>query len=95
MRGACRLLLRLYPYDYRLWFAPDMLDSIGGACQAGRGAREVMALARGLPVEWTAKWFTDRAVRGRALPDVRMMRPAGVPRQVWFRRSPCSSDTSR
>ena len=95
MRRACRFLLRLYPYDYRLWFAREMLYSIDQACRDGLGPREVAALARRLPVEWIAKWRTDRATRGQALPDVRMMRPAGVPRHLWFRRSPCSSDMSR
>lgn len=95
LRRACRSLLGLYPYDYRLWFAPEMLDSIDEACRDGRGPRELAALARRLPAEWIARAGTDGAVRGRALPDVRRMRPVGVPQQVWFRRSPCSSDMSR
>jgi hypothetical protein len=38
--------------------------------------------------EWLAKLTTEETVRGRSLPDLRMMRPAGVSREVWF-ASPC------
>ena len=41
-------------------------------------------LAAGAAAEWAAKLTTEPSVRGRSLPDVRMMRPAGVPREVWF-----------
>jgi hypothetical protein len=34
--------------------------------------------------EWLAKLTTDRSVRGRYLPDLRMMRPVGVSRELWF-----------
>jgi len=34
--------------------------------------------------EWIAKLTTSSSVRGRFLPDLRMMRPPGVPRGLWF-----------
>ncbi|HEV2445195.1 MAG TPA: hypothetical protein VGS58_04715 [Candidatus Sulfopaludibacter sp.] len=94
MRRAYRLILRLFPFDYRLWFAAEILAAFDRAHREGGTARELAALAAALPAEWIAKLSTDPAVRGRALPDVRMMRPVGIPQHVWFRR-PCSSDTSR
>ena len=94
MRLAYRLILRLFPFDFRLWFAAEMLVAFDQAHREGRGARELAVLTAALPAERLAKLRTDPAVRGRALPDVRMMRPVGVPQHVWFRR-PCSSDTSR
>jgi hypothetical protein len=57
--------------------------------------RELRGLAWGCIAEWIAKWTTDAAVRGRALPDLRMMRPVGVSQCDWFEATPCSSDTSR
>ena len=95
MRRAFRSILRLYPYDYRVWFAPEMPACFEAARCRGRGLSELAILAARLPAEWTAKLVTDPAVRGRALPDVRMMRPVGVPKHVWFRSAPCSLDTSR
>jgi len=88
MRRCCRIMLRLYPYDYRLWFEPEMREMLGRRA----GLREYVSLAAGCLGEWIAKLTTDPAVRGRALPDVRMMRPVGVPRQDWYR--PCSSAIS-
>ena len=29
MRRCCRIMLRLYPYDYRLWFEPEMREMLG------------------------------------------------------------------
>jgi hypothetical protein len=34
--------------------------------------------------EWLAKLTTEESVRGRSLPDPRMMRPVGVTRELWF-----------
>jgi hypothetical protein len=95
MRRLYRLILHAYPYDYRLWFAQEMLAAFEQALSEGHGLREVAGTAARCPIEWFAKIRTDPATRGRALPDVRMMRPVGVTRQVWFGRSTCSSDTSR
>lgn len=90
MRRIDRLLLRLYPYDYRAAFEREMLQGF-----ARPAAVEWTGLLCGAAAEWLAKLTTDPAVRGRALPDIRMMRPAGMPREIWFGRIECSSDTSR
>jgi hypothetical protein len=45
---------------------------------------EFLCLLNGIAADWLAKWTTDPAVRGRCLPDVRMMRPPGITREVWF-----------
>ena len=62
------------------------------------GAAELLGLIRGAVSEWIAKLTTDRCVRGRALPDLVIMRPPGVTREVHFagpllNDDPCSSDT--
>lgn len=103
MRRLYRALLALYPYDYRQAFAAEMLHALDSACAQRRGARfhvaEILGLLAGAAREWLAKLTTDRAVRGRTLPDIRMMRPVGVPREQWFARAgaerECSPDTSR
>ena len=77
-----RALLRLYPYDYRVAFEAEMLDMLRAE---GLRWTELLGLARGAAAEWIAKLTTDRAERGRCLPDLRMMRPAGVAQSVWFR----------
>ncbi|HUJ50825.1 MAG TPA: hypothetical protein VLW25_11530 [Bryobacteraceae bacterium] len=89
-----RMLLRLFPQDYRLFFEAEMLDAFGRACEeqraSGRAAYsrfvcgELAGLALSLPVEWIAKLTTSASIRARSLPDLRMMRPAGVPRELWF-----------
>jgi len=61
---------------------------------AKRGV-ELAGLLAGAAAEWIAKLTTDKSVRGRSLPDLRMMRPAGMPPKLWFARAECSSDTSR
>lgn len=79
-----RILLRLYPYDYRVMFGPEVLE-----LAARRPMRiELAGLLAGAVTEWLAKWTTDPAVRGRCLPDVRMMRPVGVTREAWFATPP-------
>jgi hypothetical protein len=45
---------------------------------------EFIGLLIGVGAEWIAKLTTDSSVRGRCLPDLRMMRPTGVPRELWF-----------
>jgi len=60
-----------------------------------RHGAELAGLLTGAAAEWIAKLTSDSSVRGRVLPDVRMMRPAGMPRELWFGRTECSSDTLR
>jgi hypothetical protein len=91
---AYRSLLRLYPVDYRARFAEQMLHCFEQAVEERRpqgrraticfAASEFCGLAAGAAAEWVAKWTTDPSVRGRYLPDLRMMRPPGVPRELWF-----------
>jgi len=102
-KPAYRALLRLFPEDYRLFFEDEMLDAFGRASQEQR-ARGAMAYCRfvctelaGLvlsaPLEWIAKATTSGSIRARSLPDLRLMRPAGVPRELWFAsaKAPCSA----
>jgi hypothetical protein len=94
MKRAYQALLRLYPYDFRAAFAAEMLAAFAQVGTARRPA-ELAGLAAGAAAEWIAKLTSDSSVRGRTLPDLRMMRPAGMPRELWFGRIECSSDTSR
>lgn len=91
---AYRLLLRLYPYDYRALFAKEMENAFEQAA-AERRQQPMPALLRfllsefvdllaGATAEWIAKLTTDSSVRGRCLPDLRFMRPIGVPQELWF-----------
>ncbi len=76
-------------------FAAEMLSTFEqlaeqrrrvGKCAVLRFAlAEFASVVVGAGTEWIAKLTTDPTVRGRSLPDVRMMRPVGVPREVWFR----------
>ena len=90
------ILLRLYPRDYRAMFGREMRYAFEMAADERRAA-ELMGLLAGAVREWVAKATTDKAVRGRALPDLMMMRPAGVTREVHFAGplldDPCSWDT--
>jgi hypothetical protein len=89
-----RSLLRLYPNDYQARFAAEMLHSFEHAVEERRGQDRWIAICfirsefcdaiAGAAAEWVSKWTTDPSVRGRCLPDVRMMRPPGVPRELWF-----------
>jgi hypothetical protein len=45
---------------------------------------ELIGVVIGAATEWLSKVTTDSSVRGRRLPDVRMMRPPGVPHNLWF-----------
>jgi hypothetical protein len=95
MQRAYRTLLQLYPVDYQASFAAGMLDVFDRAAEDSRrrgramlarfALAEVTGLLMGATAEWIAKLTTDRCVRGRCLPDLRMMRPAGVSRESWFR----------
>jgi hypothetical protein len=88
------VVLRLYPRDYRAQFATEMSNAFESAAEEHRGrgrpvfVRFVLAewigLTIGAGAEWIAKLTTERSVRGRCLPDLRMMRPPGVTREVWF-----------
>lgn len=87
MGRAYRTVLKLYPADYRAMFGVEMIHTFEEVSE-DRGLRvlpELMGLLAGAGAEWIAKLTTDATVRGRALPDVRMMRPPGIPREVWFR----------
>jgi hypothetical protein len=102
------VLLRLYPRDYRAMFAREMLNAFEITAEQCRApsirfaATELMGLARGAVSEWIAKLTTDKTVRGRILPDLVMMRPPGVSKEVHFGGpilacpipddDPCSSD---
>ena len=89
-----RALLRLFPKDYRSWFESEMLDAFERASGEQRAksrfayVRFVCVELAGLmltgPVEWIAKLTTSASVRARSVPDLRMMRPAGVPKEMWF-----------
>jgi hypothetical protein len=93
-RSAYQALLRLYPWDYATAFSADMTTAFDEACQEqrrrGRGpfvrfaASELASLILGAGREWLAKLTTEESVRGRYLPDLRMMRPVGVSRELWF-----------
>lgn len=91
---AYRTLLRLYPSDYRALFALEMQNAFERAEKEHRLSGrpvfirfllgELVGLLSGVGSEWIAKLTTDSSVRGRCLPDLRMMRPASVPRELWF-----------
>jgi len=89
-----RVLLRLYPSDYAALFADEMINAFEQGCNEYRSqrrapfvrfvVRELVGLIIGLIAEWIAKLTTDTSTRGRSLPDLRKMRPAGVPYELWF-----------
>jgi len=95
VQRAFAALLCLYPRDYRALFGREMHDAFAAAAAAhgGRGSTafmtfvvsEFLAALRGAAAEWAAKIRSDRAGRGRVLPDPRMMRPAGILRHDWLR----------
>ena len=91
-----RLLLHLYPYDFRLWFGAEMAHAFAQSSAGLRPALpELAGLVAGAAAEWFAKWTGDPDARARALPDWRMMRPVGIPKEIWFGKETrqCSSDT--
>jgi hypothetical protein len=93
-RSAYQALLRLYPWDYATAFSADMTTAFDQACEEqrrrGRGhfvrfaTSELAGLIWGAGREWLAKLTTEESVRGRSLPDLRMMRPVGVTQELWF-----------
>ncbi len=87
MARVYRLILRLYPYDFLARFEAEML----AAFKHHRRASVVDELAWlwvGAAREWVAKWAAPKHIRGRHLPDLRMMRPVGVSKEMWFGKSP-------
>ena len=94
MTRAYRILLLLYPADYRALFAAGMLNAFAKTAAERRGQgravfirfalAELAGLTIGAGAEWIAKLTTETSVRGRCLPDLRMMRPPGVSRELWF-----------
>jgi hypothetical protein len=90
MRRAYRTLLRLYPADYRAMFAAEMERAFDQLADERSVLTESIGVIAGATAEWIAKWTTDPVVRGRTLPGIRMMRPPGITREVWFRSDQCS-----
>jgi hypothetical protein len=92
----CRAAVDLYPYDFRAMFAVDMLATLD---ERPPRFRDLTSIIFGAAREWFVKLTSDHVIRAHALPDVRMMRPAGISKEVWFGPPPekprCSSDTSR
>lgn len=93
-KAIYRALLGLYPWDYVAAFSEDMKTTFEQASDkhevAGRwafvrfSARELSSLVWGVGKEWFAKLTTEESVRGRSLPDLRMMRPPAIAYEVWF-----------
>jgi hypothetical protein len=92
MKGIYRALLHLYPADYRAMFADEMARAFDRIAEEHPSAihQEIVGLIAGAAAEWIAKWTTEPTTRGRSLPDLRMMRPVGVTRKMWFGKPPCS-----
>jgi hypothetical protein len=75
-------------------FAAEMLNAFEKASEERRAlgmptfvqfaVAEMIGLAIGAGAEWIAKLTDSSSVRGRFQPDLRMMRPPGVPRELWF-----------
>ena len=93
-RSVFQALLRLYPWDYATVFSAEMAAAFDEACeeQQRRGrlpfirfaTSEFVGLICGAGSEWFSKLATEESVRGRYLPDLRMMRPPGVSQELWF-----------
>jgi hypothetical protein len=94
LQRAYQTLLRLYPSDYASLLGGEMLDAFEQAAEERRRqsrlafirflVAEFSGLSFGAAEEWFDKLTTDPSVRGRHLPDLRMMRPPGVARELWF-----------
>ncbi len=105
IENAYRILLRLYPADFRVSFSAEMLDTFLKAAEKRRARgrlsfmRFVFAEMIGVPIsavsESISKLTTDRSVRGRVLPDLRRMRPPGVPQRLWFAEASAGHNASR
>ena len=84
-----RASIGMYPYDYRVAVAREMLEVFERSARE-RVAVEVVGLAAGAGREWIGKLTTDPWIRGRSLPDLRKMRLAVISKEEGFSR--CSSD---
>ena len=94
VRQTYRTLLGLYPNDYRAAFATEMISVFEQAAEERRREsrpafirfvlREFIDVLIGAGLEWIDKLITNNSVRGRSIPDLRMMRPPGVRRELWF-----------
>jgi hypothetical protein len=71
-------------------FAAEMVRAFDQVADERSVLTESIGVIGGAAAEWIAKWTTDPVVRGRTLPDIRMMRPPGITREVWFRSDQCS-----
>ena len=87
MKRAYRTLLRLYPADYRAMFAAEMTRAFDRLVEERHThlTAELLGVFAGAACEWVAKWTTDPSVRGRSLPDLRMMRPPNLSKELWYR----------
>ena len=95
LRRIYAALLCLYPRDYRLWFGGEMREAFAeGLAERrahGRGVAllfagvEIASVLSGALSERIAKRLTDRAIRGRCLPDAGTMRPPGVAKTDHYR----------
>jgi hypothetical protein len=86
MKRAYRTLLRLYPADYRAMFAAEITRAFDRLVEERHSlAAELLGLIAGAAREWVSKWTTDPSVRGRSLPDLRMMRPPNLSKELWYR----------
>jgi hypothetical protein len=90
MTRVYRLILGLYPYDFRARFEAEMLAAFKHH-RREPVSHELAWLCLGAAREWVAKWAKPKHIRGRHLPDLRMMRPVGVTREMWFGKSPARS----
>ena len=77
MTGLFKILLRLYPRDYRTLFAAEMQAAFEIAAQE-QPVTEIIGLLRGAAAEWMAKRTSNPWVRARFLPDPVKMRPPGA-----------------
>jgi hypothetical protein len=99
IRQTYSSLLRLYPRDYRVVFAEEMLAVFNEAAQermrqgwavcARFILRELAGLVTGATREWFAKWaysvrHSNSYISGRCLPDRLFMRPAGVGWEAFY-----------
>ena len=98
LRQVYSRLLRLYPSDYRVVFAAEMLAVMEGVVEEGRGnrsgsarlvLRELSGLLAGAAREWLAKaaysvHHSNSYITGRGLPDRLLMRPAGVAWETFY-----------
>ena len=87
MKRAYLTLLRLYPADYRAMFAAEMTRAFDRLVEERRLrlSEELTGVISGAAREWIAKWTTDPVLRGRSLPDLRLMRPPNISKELWYR----------